>query len=218
MNVHYARIRKGMGAALLAVIVGTGSAWAQNPEETPFNISARAGVAIPAGELWQMLDPGVHAGAALSYYFDKHVGVRAEFAADFLNDREDSTGGTPSPGMTLLHFNGGVEFNFARPSGQSLPLTFVAGIGAGATSATASESYADDSSVDFSSTVFTANASAEVGWQFNPNVNVFLGFYAYLMKFSEEDTQVFADRSPDVEAFGWAYSFPITLGVKFTPS
>ncbi len=95
-------------------------------------------------------------------------------------------------------------------------MTFVAYLGAGATSAKAKESFSDGSSVDFSSTVFTASGAGEVGWQFNDSINLFVGFQAYAMWFDEEETAVFADRSPEIEPFDLAWEFPVTLGLRLS--
>lgn len=213
-RVDYARIRNGVAVAAFAIIVWCGGVSAQNPGA--FNASARAGVAFPAGDLWQVQDPGANLGAALAYYFHPNIAVRGEFSASFLSEITDTAGQIPSPAWTMLHFNGGVEFHFNRYKWQDFPLTFLVAVGAGATSASAEKTFDDDSSVDFSETAFTANGAAEVGWQFNQSVNVFLAGYAYAMKFNAEDTAVFAERSTDVEAFDWVWSFPLTLGVRLS--
>ncbi len=210
---RYAMRSAGLGAAVVAAMVWAGSATAQSG---PFTVSARAGIALPAGDLHKIQDPGFHAGGALAFYFSKHVALRGEFSADFLNSMTDSDGEVPSPAMTLLHFNGGFEFNFTRPKWQDHPLTFLMAIGVGATSGTAKETYDDGTSVDWSQTMLTGNASAEVGWQFNESVNVYLAGYAYLMKFGKKNTEVFADRSTDVEPFEIGWTFPVTVGVRLS--
>jgi hypothetical protein len=204
----------GVVAALLAISASSGGAWAQATGS--FNVTAKAGVGIPGGDLWLIQDPGFHTGGAIAFYFTPNFAIRGEVTASLLNSIEDSFGNVPSPDMDLIHFGGGFEVNFSSWDWQRFPMTFVASLGAGATSVKAQESFSNGSSVDFSSTVFTANGAGEVGWQFNDSVNAFVSFQAYAMWFDEEETAVFADRSPEIEPFDLAWEFPVSLGVRIS--
>ena len=206
------------------VAVVSGSADAVEAQESPqaervegtFEVAPRLGIGIPGGELWTVQDPGVHAGVSVAYYFTPYVGLRGAVTGSFLNSIEDSFGNIPAPDMTLIRFGGAVEFTAPLPERQSLPMTFVAFLGAGATSADASESLSDGSTVDFSSTVLTVSGGAEAGWQLNESANIFVSFEANAMFFDEEDTAVFAARSPEVEAFDLAWEYPVALGVRWS--
>lgn len=214
MPVLQRSVRWGVAAALLAITASAGEARAQMTGS--FHVTPKAGIAIPGGDLWRVQDPGFHAGGALAYNVTPRIAVRGEVTGSFLNSIEDSFGNVPSPSMTLIRFGGGLEFNAPRGRRQAFPMTFVAFLGAGGTSASADESFSDGSSVDFSSTAFTASGGGEVGWQVDDGLNVFVSFQAHAMWFDEEDTAVFADRSPEVEPFDLAWEFPVSVGGRIS--
>lgn len=191
------------------------TAAAQEFEER-VSIGIHGGLAVPAGALSDIGDVGGTVGGGLSYYFLEHLGVRLDVTGEFLDDRLDTSGAVPSPPMNLVHVHTGVEVDFPAPEWQRHPMTFRVNAGGGITSVSADGVFDDGSEVDFSETYPSLTAGGRVGYQATPTVSVFVAGQAFLTFFDEEDTQVFADRSLDVDTFSTTWSIPVTLGVAFT--
>lgn len=203
------RLRACVPAAL-ALIVAAGGAAAQSS----LKVEPRVGVAIPLGDLKDISEAGFAVGGSGSWFFHENIAIRADLVAELLNDRIDPFGIVPAPPLTLIHFTGGFEIDFAPPSNQGQPISFRIHGGGGATRVSGSAEYTDGSSVDFSETYLSVVGGAAIGYRVTPRIEVFADGSAYLVLFDDEDTEVFAERSLQVETFSEGWSFPVTAGVR----
>lgn len=214
-----ARRRIAVALALLSPVAGTGLAapgLAPTPlaAQTSLVLEPSAGVAIPLGALEDIADPGFAVGGAVTCFFHPNIGLRGQVQGEFLNDRVDPFGVVPSPPLTLLHVTGGFEVNFAPPAYQVQPLTFRIQLGGGATHVSGDATYGDGSSVDFSRTYPTVTGGVQLGYRLAPRVEAFAGAAAHLVLFDEEDTEVFAARSQQVDTFSEGWSLPVSAGLR----
>lgn len=198
-------------AYLLVVVLTpwmTSSLLAQEGGDLTFE--AQGGVAIPAGALADIADVGATVGGSVGYQFHPNFGWRAGVEGIWLNDTRDAADVMPSPAMDIVHFMTGPEVVFPRPSYQDLPMTFrmfVAGGGATVN--------AVGSGVSFDHTYFVFSFGGAAGYQLSEVVNIFVDGRGYLFLFDEQDTLVFADRSPFVQPFAEGWVAPLTLGIRF---
>lgn len=177
-----------------------------------FDIDGYGGVAVPAGALGDIADVGGTVGGGLAWRFAKHFALRGDVEYSLLTDVEQGGFQVYGP-MDLLHFNGGFEVNFAPPAYQDNPFTFSMNIGAGATRM---ESDATSFVPAFEATYLTFNGGAKLGYQVHEHVNLFFRGTAYLIVTDEAETAVFTGTPVAVDAFGTAWSFPLTGGVRIT--
>ncbi len=174
-----------------------------------FSLDARAGVAIPAGELHKFESTGFSWGGGVAFWFTRVVGIRGDIQFDYLVGKSFPTG-VKSPDLDLRHLGGSIVFNFPAPQWQSVPLTFMWDLGAGVTNwKTASASL-----LTFDKSYFTGSSGATIGYQASRNINIFIGGRAYLMVVDEDDTIFWAVLDPTIDTFTTAWSIPVFIGVQ----
>lgn len=121
-------------AAMAATAVLAGTAAAQIPAITPFSFEARAGVAMPTGDLSDRdADPGVSLGASATFHFMPMLGVyagysRATFGGEGEGEYTDQGAdlglrlAVPTPLIPIDPWiKAGVTFHTLEASGFTLP-------------------------------------------------------------------------------------------------
>lgn len=202
--------RPGLVTLVVAgALGGVGPAEAQS-----LTVEARAGAAFPLGDLKDVADIGFTIGGAGAWFFHPNIGVRADILAELLNDVVDPFGIVPAPPLTLIHFTGGFEVDFAPAADQATPLSFRLHLGAGGTRVDGAQQYGDGSSVEISATYPTFTAGTAIGYRMHSQFEVFVDGTLYLILFDEADTEMFAERSRQASAFSEAWSYPVTMGVR----
>jgi hypothetical protein len=199
-------------AGLALVAWAPGEAEAQETrDQKRFDAEIHGGLTIPTGELRDVTDAGPTAGISLAYRLTPRLSLRAGGDVEWLQTAELESG-IETPDMRLWHYNAGVRADLAPRLSR---WTIQANIGAGATTLDTDEFQLDEETgVSLSETYFTVNGGARVGYDLNRNVNFFLGTQAHVIFGDEDDTQFFADVSPEVEPFGTMTTFPIYVGAN----
>ncbi len=200
-------------AALALIAVGTQPATAQDGDYGQISVDPRAGVGFPVGDLAMTHQAGFSGGLGVAYKFHPNIGIRGDFDLAVLDDESPQFGVVLAPTLTMVHFNGGVEFDFPRPDWQNFPLSFRWNIGAGGTSMSASRDFPDEVDVDFSGTYPSVNSGVKVGYAITPDVDLFVGGQMYLT-FADEVEMAELLKRTGIEPFGTVWSAPVTLGVK----
>lgn len=200
-------------AALALIVVGTQPAAAQDGDYGQISVDPRAGVGFPVGDLATTHQAGFSGGLGVAYKFHPNIGIRGDFDLAVLDDESPQFGVVLAPTLTMVHFNGGVEFDFPRPDWQNFPLSFRWNVGAGGTSMSASRDFPDEVDVDFSGTYPSVNSGVKVGYRITPDVDIFVGGQMYLTFADEVEIAELVKRT-GIEPFGTVWSAPVTLGVK----
>lgn len=203
----------GALAALALIFVGVQPASAQDGDYGQISIDPRAGVGFPVGDLAKTHKAGFAGGLGIAYKFHPNIAVRGDFDLSVLDDESPQFGVVLAPTLTMVHFNGGIEFDFPAPDYQNFPLTFRWNLGAGGTSMSASRDFPDEVDVDFSGTYPALNSGVKVGYELKSNVEIFLGGQMYLT-FADEEEMVELVKRAGIQPFGNVWSAPVTLGVK----
>jgi hypothetical protein len=206
----------GAGLAFLAtalLLVGPGAADAQQVDAKRFSVEPRAGIAIPAGDLSDVVDLGPGVGLGLSYRLTDRLAVRLDGDVDILSGLDASGTGPEGPDFTIFHYGAGLQYALLDPSSNRWAVDV--DLGVGASTFDVDEFVSDGEVIDFSETYFTTSGGLQVGYDVAPNVNVFGRGQAYLMFADEEDTAVFSAFSPaaDPAGFDTAWSIPVSVGV-----
>lgn len=195
---------------------------AVGPQPGGFGFDAGAGVALPAGELTDVVDPGASLGGGASYFLDRHFGFWGQVDVQFLSGATDDFGNT-FPDMQMLHAGVGGELNLfggydLRDDPDPTPVTTTLRLGLGLSSIDTPET-ADGGGpapFEFDHTYPSVQGGATVGYQVTPRVNVVVESTPYLIIVDRADTRVFSDHSPQADVFDVAWSVPLHAGIRIT--
>jgi hypothetical protein len=69
---------------------------------------------------------------------------------------------------------------------------------------------------NFDGTYLTFRGGGQIGWQFSPMINGFVGVHGLLILPDETDTLAFEDPVAGFETFQTAWVLPVTAGVRLT--
>lgn len=173
-----------------------------------FVLDLYAGVGLPTGRLNNLSNAGFSGGLGLGYLFGRSVGMRADFAAEWL-DGEDPSGLPTFPGVDpaflgrdirLYHYDAAIMFDTMDPRRSNWVVAF--DVGAGVTTI----QFGGEDPRPASETRFSVPIGTTVGYRVAERVAVFLRGRWYL---------VFADSA----RFGGSTlaSFPIWAGFAVRP-
>ncbi len=205
----------GVLLAFLAVLAIPSDGWGQATGKLSFD--ARAGVAIPAGEMEKITDIGGIAGASLAWNFSPNWAIRADFDYIKLDDGTDEFGVVLSPPMDLMFFGGAIEVNFDAPKFQDLPFTTMVSVGAGMMSMKVDDTFDPGHPANaFDHSYLTLQGNLKLGYQLRPWINIFINGTAYFMIMDSNDSLVFVDPDAGVEPFDTGWVIPLTAGVRLT--
>lgn len=220
-GVNAVRIAIRRTAAILVGILFWAGAGASLgvAQETSVVLRARGGPALVAGEFSDVVDIGGAVGGSVSYRFHPAFEARLDVSGERLDDRSDQRRMLISPPVTLVHFHGGIGVELPRPDWQHQPLTFGLNVGGGATVMSSdgmvrAPTTGEETGFSFQETYPSLHAGAELGYELSPRVEVFASGQTYLTFLPAEDTDAFAERSPAVQRFGHAWTFPVTAGIR----
>lgn len=216
-----------LGAALTLVFALTLAAPAQveaQVAERPLSVDARGGIAVPTGDLADLVDAGPSFGLGLAYRVHPRVSVRVDGDLDLYGGADfDDPGAVQSgaPDMKFLHFSGGLEYDVLRRDQGHWNVTVN---GAGGMTVIDSDSFREgpvtnpetqEEEIAFLESYFTANGGLKVGYAVTPMATVYAGAQWYVSFADQEDTAVFRALSPStVSAFEKAQTVPVTLGLR----
>ena len=180
------------------------------------SLDVRGGLAVPAGELATVGNPGMTVGAGAAVRLRGPLHARVDLEASFLGEGEPEPG-VSSPGINFVHRTIGLELALGRV-GRNGPLVS-ANVGGGV-SKFEIEGYVarvgPDAGRTFTSSetdpVLTGGLVAEI--DAGRHVALFARGQAYAVLTDEESTAQFQRISADVEPFSRAWSATISAGVR----
>ncbi|MEN8145495.1 MAG: outer membrane beta-barrel protein [Gemmatimonadota bacterium] len=178
------------------------------------SLEGRGGIAVPTGDLADLLDVGPSFGAGLSYQLSPRVSLRLDGDVDILSGVDADGSGPEAPDANIYHYNLGLELKLL--DSEASPWHLAANVGAGASTLDFDDFAVLGTPVDFNETYFTANGGLKVAYNVARNVDVFVGAQAFLMFTDEADTAVFSLLRSDLDPAGFdnAWTIPITAGLR----
>lgn len=208
-----------LATGLLSLLVLAGPARGQGAEDFEgWAVDARSGVALGAGGLADLADPGPAFGVGGSYWFTPSVAARADLDLEYYN-RTEPFGPLEEegPAVRLWHSTAGVLLRFTNE--ELSRWSTLIGAGAGLTR------FETDSFLvpatgevrpfEFSDTYFALYGELRVAYEVSRRVRVYLGGRSRFIEAEEQDTQVFREATGGrVEPFGTVASFPFVLGAS----
>ena len=198
----------GAVCAMVALTIPLQTASAQ--QDARITVDPRAGLEFPIGGLSEIHSFGFTGGAGVAFEISPHINLRGDFDAGILNEKS----GIRTPSLTVLHYNAGIEFDFAAPEFQEFPLSFRWNLGAGGTTLTGDESFPGAEDVDFSATYPSFTTGAKIGYRLSPSVELFAGGSLHLIFADESETAELFKNAPGRQPFGNTWSAPVTLGLR----
>jgi hypothetical protein len=214
--LHYAtKTGAALALALLLAVPVTGTAQVDGI----LSVEGRGGVVFPIDTMDDLYDWSGTAGGSLVWHFNPNFALRGDIDWMHLRAGEnpDAFNGIASPPADFLYFGGGIEVNFSRPKFQDVPLTFLANLGAGVTQWSVDSGWLPaHPASSFDGTYLTFRGGGQIGWQFSPLINGFVGVQGLLILPDEEDTLDFADSAAGIESFQTAWLLPVTAGIRLT--
>lgn len=191
----------GAGIALFFVLSRPGQA----QDRQVFKFEVRGGAAFPAGDLGDVSDPGISAGLGLGFLITPRLALRADGDVSLLSEPDALE--ELEADITLWHYGGGLEYNFADPRRSNT--SFLVGLGAGATTIDPEEEAAIGVEGE-TETSFTANGSVGIGFG-GENVSFLIRGRAYAI-FVEPVEVVDGVQEDDTDIW-WV--FPLQAGLEF---
>lgn len=181
-------------------------------ERETVSFQARAGVAVPVGDLGDLSGPGPTFGGGVAYRVAPRLAVRADGAVSLLARHRPGGGRAEGPDLGLFHLGGGVELLLSDPALSRY--RFRVHLGAGATTLDADATDDPAPASGFRRTYFAATGGLGVGLDVASGVSFFLDGQWHLVFADEEETAALASFTDEGEGFGRASVLPLTLGVR----
>lgn len=214
---------------LSVLLVATVLLWPAelDAQDQSFQIDARGGIAVPAGDTDGIWDTGFHGGLGITYWLNTHLGLRADGAADVLSgsDAGDLSGPFNAPDAQVFQYTGGFEFRTFDPADTPWTLNF--NLRAGVASFTTDDFPADTDQpgsapdpdfeiVDFSETYPVVSGGVNLGYQLHRSVRAFIGTHATYIPTEDNDFRPFANFDADEPVFfSPLWTVPVHAGVGF---
>lgn len=212
-------------AALLFAVPAAAAAQADpavGPQPGGFGFDASAGVAIPSGELSNVVDAGASLAGGVTYHVDRRFGVWGDVDLQWMAGATDDVG-TTFPDMRMLHAALGGELNVfggydLRDDPHPQPFITTLRVGIGLTDFSTEETLdgGAPSPVDFDPTELSFQGALAAGWQATPRVKVYVSSTVHMALTDRADTGAYAALSPQVETFDTAWVVPVRAGLRFT--
>lgn len=200
------RIGMVLGVAL-AVGVFAGGTAAQ--EKSTLMVDPRIGLGFGAGDVGEVVDPGVAFGGRVAYRFHHHMAAWGDVDYQLLENARDEFGTSLAPELDALHFTGGIEAVFEKDPYAAPPFTFRFYVGGGGVNLSG-----EDATTTFDETYPVFVAGGAIGYRLSRLVEPFVDGRGYFVFMDGNDTRVFSDRSPSVEPFDRGWTTPLTAGVR----
>lgn len=198
MNVLDLRRTIGAGlatAALLLAVPALAQAQGAGTPGTKLTFDSRGGIALPAGQLADIHDPGAAVGATLAYRVNGRVSLFGAGDLGLLRGERASASTERAPGLNLWKYAGGAEVNLLDPDRTKWGV--LASLGAGAATF--------DSKVEGAETLtrFSTNGGLRVAYRLGQRADAFLGGQGHL---------IFTDEARQGADTNWV--FPVSAGLK----
>jgi hypothetical protein len=196
-----------LAAALLTLAAQTVEA------QDSWSLEFRGGMAVPAGDLADVGDPGAGFGLGLGIPIGSRLNFRIDGDVELLS--EDLVGAYPGvimPKSQLYHAHAGLELDLLSGDGWQFAIRG----GAGATIFD-TDPFAS-SGDDFLDTYFSVNGGVRLGRMIGSSMELGLLGQAFIVYTDEARTAEFAAEDPVIPAFPAASSFPLGLYLRWSPN
>lgn len=195
--------------ACLLLPAGTASA------QSRVALGARAGIAVPAGELADLVAPGATVGGGIAVRVYRDLWLRFGLNADMLEEKRLSSG-EMSPGVNLYHYLVDAEWRFTSAFS---PFSVTGTVGAGTTRLEIEAFAIPQGQPGAGQTPLiqesypALHAGVQLGYRLGRRVEAALSVRAYRVFANEEDTAAIETLSDEVDALGAVWTIPIALHV-----
>lgn len=216
---------RGFAAAAALALPGVASAQDPNAEgydpepvdvgAPTLDVDARAGVAVPVGDLREYSQPGFAVGLGASWWLTDALAIRADGALSALTGDDEAGAGPATPNMQLYHYGLGLELDLS-PNRVEGPWDLGLNVGAGGTTLD-TEAFLDDgggAETDLTNTYPNVNGGVEVGRRVGENIVVSLSGQAFYTFVDEEELTPLSDlrAAGPIEA---GVDVPVTLSIRW---
>jgi hypothetical protein len=178
--------------------------------QSNFDLELRGGAAIPAGDLAEVGATGAGFGAGVGWWVSEHVALRLDGDLEILSENALPEG-IVMPRAVLWHYHAGLEVAVPMSSAWRLRLRG----GGGGTTYDTELFYAGGD--DFLDTYFSVSGGASLGRQISQNLELGVTGQVFVVFTDEYRTQELSQRSPVLNPFSKASSFPVQLYLRWTP-
>lgn len=192
MNTLHLSRKAGAGLTALALVLLT-PALGQAQHNLSFD--SRGGVALPAGDLADVSEPGAALGAMIGYQVHQRITLFGAGDVGLLRGKKLAGATDREPGLNLWQYSGGAEFNLLNP--ERTRWAVLASLGAGAAT------FDSEVQGEESLTRFSTNGGLRVGYRLGPRADAFVGGQTYL---------IFTDESRQGSDTNWVV--PLSAGLK----
>jgi len=200
------RLSAGLGTFVILALAGAGSPASAQPA---WDLEVRGGASIPAGDLAEVGDPGAGFGVGAAWWLGPRVALRVDGDVELMS--EDLVGGIIMPKSYLWHYHGGLELDVPTPA----PWRFRLRGGAGGTTYDTRVFFPGGD--DFLDSYFSVSGGLSLGRPITEQLEMGVNGQIFVVFTEKDRTAEFAARSPLLNAFSKASSFPIQLYLRWTP-
>lgn len=218
------RITKTGIALALGLLLLAGAASPAAAQQTPVVFDARGGIALPAGDLASVADPGPSYDVGMNFGLSDRFFLRLDGGADLYEGFDAGLPGDEGINEAeVQHFrlHAGVLYYLTErtPGGFFASVNGTGGFTNLSVPRTQTSVGADAVEIDISELYPSANVGATVGYAVHEQVDVYLDAQSYAVFGDEADTrsltQVYNDRyAPDLDGLSTTYSFPVSVGLR----
>lgn len=190
--------------------------------QTPVRLDFRGGIAVPSGDMSDLMDSSPTYTVGLDIPVASIVDLRFQGGSDLYRGKLIESGigeGRDVPNLSLTHGHAGVNLRVAEPAPTGFTFDVQGLVGASVASSER-DAYSTGQGgaviVDLSTVYPSVVGGVSAGYQFTSRVRAFVGGQAFLI-FSDEDETVPFSRLGEGDAQGMSSitSFPLTLGLQF---
>lgn len=218
-------LRKRITSATVALLV-SGALWASPAvaQDGPVEIDFRGGVAVPSGELSDLMKTSASFGMGLDIPIQNAIAVRVQGSGDLYRGKDIESGigsGRAVADLRLTHLQAGPTFAVTGGDEGSLTVDLYALGGATIASSERDEYSTGEGGaviVDLSTVWPVATGGAQIGYQVTERLEVFAsGELNYII--ADEDETVDYTRLGVIgstSGFSSQASIPVTLGLKLS--
>lgn len=198
---HRSRTAVTSVIALLALSIANPLGYPATAQEAPCDVSPRVGVTVPAGELNEIVDPGVEAGITASCPVSSRLRIAG--GVDVGVPRGDESD------LTLFHFLAGPQLAWGG-AGEGARLKVAAELGWTVAKSLGDFVLVDPPRADLVESSFTAGARVRAGHGIGSSVTAFVEAGWRTLFVNSEPSGFLADE----EGFDTATVFPFTVGLQ----
>lgn len=196
MSILDLRRTIGAGFGVAALLFAPALAHGQGMDvQNRFSFDSRGGIALPAGDLADVVDPGASFGAMIGVQLHERVSLYGAGDLGLLRGKRADGDGERAPGLNLWQYSGGAEVNLLDPGRSRWGV--LASVGAGAATFDSK-----DETVE-SLTRFSTNGGLRIAYRLGRSADAFVGGQSVLI-FTDEEVQG-TDRN---------WLFPVSAGLK----